>query len=153
MKGRIHLFLATALLLSACHFESYMPTQAKMKNDCGPAINSILEANKDVLPTEISLVAQKSQQMDNGNTSEFQSLVATGYQDNLDNLDTAKANAACLQLAKVILANVENDTSFDRIEILMYKKQKKFLVEKEWSYSRVFDCSELREPAAPKIAD
>lgn len=150
MKSQIHLFFTALLMLQACHFESYMPTQAKLKQTCGPAIDSVLQANKDVLPSEISLTAQKNMQSNNGQTSSYQTLVASGYQDNLDNLDTAKANAACLQLAKVILANVENDTSFDRIEIQMQKNQKSFLVEKEWSYSRGFDCNKLREQDAAK---
>lgn len=152
MKIRTHLFLSAMLMLQACHFESYMPAQAKLKQTSGPAIDSVLQANKDVLPSEISLMAQKSMRSDNGQTSSYQTLVASGYQDHLDNLDTAKANAACLQLAKVILANVENDTSFDRIEILMQKNEKSFLVEKEWSYSRGFDCSKLRALDAAKPA-
>jgi|GEM_PF-6282932 len=153
MKNWNLLFFASILMVSACNLESYMPTEVKLKNTYELNVKKVLNANKEVLPEEITLMALKNSVTDNGQSTTYNSLVAAGYQKNLGTLDTAKANAACLELAKVILENVENDTSYTQLVINMQKSEKTVFTEKEWNYSRTFDCSKLREPDSSNLAD
>jgi len=134
------------LIFVSCNIDIEIPTQKelKIKSTLENEVNNVLFQNQELFAEEYSIFPNATLNYIDGERTETHAITFSCYNENLNNLETSKVDSVSSILAKVILDNIENDTSFSQIVIAMTKQEKSAFIEKEWNYSKGFEIEELK---------
>ena len=136
--------LIVFLFLTSCNIEIAGPKELKTKHSLDDEIKTFILQSKGIFTEYYSIYASVSTNYLNGEREEIHAVRFSCYNDNLHKLASAEIDSFSNTLAAIILANVENDTSFNRIIIDMNKTETSIINEKEWYYSKEFEIDSLK---------
>ena len=132
------------ILVTSCNVEIPRLKELVLSENIEEEIGKLISSNSDILPLEYMLHPNFEVNYNDGVKEGFHSIYYSCYNDKLDKLVTEEIDSISYILAKVILNNVKNDTSFSRIAISMEKKNNGIITEKEWNYLNIFSIEELK---------
>ena len=140
----ISLFLLFILISTACNIDFPTPKNMMSKPSLITEVNAFIQQNPLYFSEHYSINPNVNWDYEDGVKTETHSLEFGCYNDNLPDLETPKLDSLSKILAKTILSNIENDTSFNQVRVTMTKQEKSGITEKEWNYVKAFEIKELK---------
>lgn len=147
MNKKITIILSQILILLfvSCNIEIPTLKELKVKDTLSSEVNNLIHQNEELFSEQYVINPNVILNYNNGEKEEIHYITFSCYNENLDTLDRIKLDSVGEVLAKVILSNVENDTSFNRIAIEMTKQENSTITQREWNYSNEFKIDDLKK--------
>ena len=137
------LFVTTIVFSASCNIDFPDRKELIVSEKIDEEINHVITLSNGILPVDYTLFPSVFVHIFNGEKEVIHSVRYSSYHENLDKYESPEIDSFSSMLAKVILKNTVNDTSFSKIVIEMNKVESSPFHEKEWNYSKEFNINEM----------